>query len=31
MVGRVSEQAECQFHFQLVGGPPGDPGLTFQK
>jgi tetratricopeptide (TPR) repeat protein len=31
MVGRVSESADGQFRFQLVGGPPGDPGLTFKK
>jgi tetratricopeptide (TPR) repeat protein len=31
MIGRVSGVADGQFHFQLVGGPPGDPGLTFKK
>ena len=31
MVGRVSGTVDGQFHFQLVGGPPGDPGLTFKK
>jgi tetratricopeptide (TPR) repeat protein len=31
MIGRVNSAADGQFHFQLVGGPPGDPGLTFKK
>jgi hypothetical protein len=31
MIGRVSGVADGQFHFQLVGGPEGDPGLTFKK
>jgi tetratricopeptide (TPR) repeat protein len=31
MIGRLSSAADGQFHFQLVGGPPGDPGLTFKQ
>jgi hypothetical protein len=31
MVGRLTKAGEDGFHFQLVGGPPDDPGLTFEK
>jgi tetratricopeptide (TPR) repeat protein len=31
MVGRVSEPGEKQFRFKMVGGPPSDPGLMFQR
>ncbi len=31
MVGRVSEAGEKQFRFKMLGGPPSDPGLTFQR
>jgi tetratricopeptide (TPR) repeat protein len=31
MVGRVSWQDDTHFTFKLMGGPPGDPGLTFSK
>jgi tetratricopeptide (TPR) repeat protein len=31
MVGRTDWSDSAHFTFKLMGGPPGDPGLTFQK
>ncbi len=31
MAGRVTSGGPDQFQFVIAGGPPGDPGLTFQR
>jgi len=31
MVGRVTSAGADKWQFALAGGPPNDPGLTFQR
>ena len=31
MVGKISASGANQFRFQMLGGPPNDPGLVFNK
>lgn len=31
MVARVTDAGENKFKFEMMGGPPNDPGLTFSK
>ena len=31
LVGRVTWQDDNHFNFKLLGGAPGDPGLTFTR
>jgi tetratricopeptide (TPR) repeat protein len=31
MVGQVTPKADRSFNFKLVGAPPSDPGITFNK
>jgi tetratricopeptide (TPR) repeat protein len=31
MIGRVKSDGPDQWHFVLAGGPPSDPGLSFQR